>query len=71
MSEWDTIFSEAFDFVKKDITHYHSHNDPEEMTPNERALVLGISKLPLPVEIIDVEVKELVQNNRLQLYSQK
>ena len=41
MSEWDTIFSEAFDFVKKDITQYHSREDPEEMTPNERALVFS------------------------------
>lgn len=56
MSEWDLIFSEAFDFIKKDITQYHSHDDPEEMIPNERVLVLGINKLPLPVEIIDVEV---------------
>lgn len=56
MSEWETIFSDAFDFVKKDITQYHSHKDPEEMSPAERALVLGINKLPLPVEIIDVEV---------------
>lgn len=56
MSEWEAIFSKAFDFVKKDITQYHSHDDLEEMTPNERALVLGINKLPLPVEIMDVEV---------------
>ena len=56
MSEWEDIFSEAFDFVKKEIMQYHNHEDPEEMSPAEKALVLGISKLPLPVEIIDVEV---------------
>lgn len=56
MSEFESIFTEAFEFVKKEIVQYHSHADPEEMSPAEKALVLGISKLPLPVEIIDVEV---------------
>ncbi|MGH2611950.1 MAG: hypothetical protein ACRDFB_02745 [Rhabdochlamydiaceae bacterium] len=56
MTEWETIFSEAFDFVKKDIMQYNNRADPEEMSPVEKALVLGINNLPLPVEIVDVEV---------------
>ena len=56
MSEWEAIFADAFDFVKKDLIQYHSRKDPEEMSPTEKSLILGINHLPLPVEIIDVEV---------------
>jgi len=56
MSEWETIFSSAFEKVKQDIMQYHRREDLEEMTPQERALVTGISKLPFPVEIISIQV---------------
>lgn len=56
MSEWETIFSSAFEKVKQDITQYHKREDSEEMTPQERALVTGISKLPFPVKIISIRV---------------
>ncbi len=56
MSEWESIFSNAFEKVKQDMLQYHKRDDSEEMTPQERALVTGISKLPFPVEIISIRV---------------
>ena len=56
MVEWDTIFANAFESVKQDITKFYGSRDLKEITPNEQAILIGVNKLPFPVEIIDVEV---------------
>ncbi len=52
---WNNIFQQAFEFVKNDIIKYYE-NLKEELTPNEKALIEGVKKLPMPVDIIDIKV---------------
>lgn len=55
MNEWEEIFEKAFDFVKNDITKFYDA-EKDELTPNESAIVIGVNKLPMPVQIMDIEV---------------
>lgn len=55
MSELEHIFANAFDLVKTNIERNYQKDDPERITPNERAILTGTAKLPCKVEIIDVD----------------
>lgn len=52
---WDKIFSEVFEKVKQGLERNYRRGDPEEITPNEKAILLGASKLPCKIEIINVD----------------
>jgi len=56
--EWNTLFTNAFEFVKQDLTEFYGKN-LDEVTPNEQAILTGLSKLPFPIRIIDVSVDNL------------
>lgn len=53
--EWDILFTNSFEFAKKDLTNYYSKK-PDEITPKEQTILTGLSKLPFPVGIIDISV---------------
>lgn len=59
MNEWEQIFTNAFAEVKNAIQKNYQKDDPERITPNERAILIGADKLPCKVEIINVDCSKL------------
>lgn len=56
LNELEQIFVDAFELVKININrNYQKDEHPESITPNERAILIGASKLPCKVEIVDVD----------------
>lgn len=55
MNFWNQLFTEAFDAVKNSIQQNYQRDDSQTILPNEQAILIGSSKLPCKVEIIDVD----------------
>ena len=56
MCDWDALFANAFKSVTDDLTKVYEQEPPDRISPNERAILTGLGKLPFPVKIVDVSV---------------
>ena len=54
--DWNALFADAFKSVTDDLTKFYEKKPPDKRTPNERAILTGLGKLPFPVRIVDVSV---------------
>ena len=56
LCDWNALFADAFKSVTDDLTKFYEQEPPDKISPNERAILTGLGKLPFPVRIVDVSV---------------
>lgn len=52
--DYQEIFSKIFTDFKEKITKTYSKDDPDEISPNEKAILIGVSKLPCKIDILEL-----------------
>ncbi|QLH06009.1 hypothetical protein [Nitrosopumilus ureiphilus] len=55
---YQELFSEIFSHHKERMKRNYHKEDPEEISPNEKAILTGFSKLPCKLDIIEVNLDE-------------
>ena len=53
---WEELILQTFKEIKDKVRKNYHSDDPEEVSPNTRALIRGAESFPCPVDIVDVRV---------------